>query len=193
MQISWSPTMFSFTITPSFIAHCRSRQAISDNFPTFLLCAEEMRRRWHYPFNVLLSQNNASQVLLIVRQLEADILTISRGNSILVLTCFFKVSEYISECWPRWNFLWALANTFFVNITIKLYYCPKRWYFKFNLRINKTPAEAFTLAWKHSISFMWACGLFPRRAGLVIRIEIQYFNNSTLPKMMLFALAEEKE
>ena len=37
---------------------------------------------------------------------------------------------------------------------------------------------------------LWA---FPRRAGLVIRIEIQYFNNSTLPKIMLFALAEEKE
>ena len=58
--------------------------------------------------------------VLIVRQLEADILTISRGNSILVLSCFFKVSKYISECRPRWNFLWALANTFFVNITIKL-------------------------------------------------------------------------
>ena len=37
---------------------------------------------------------------------------------------------------------------------------------------------------------LWA---FPRRAGLVIRIEIQYFNNSALPKIMLFALAEEKE
>ena len=37
---------------------------------------------------------------------------------------------------------------------------------------------------------LWA---FPRRAGLVIRIEIQYFNNSTLPKIMLFTLAEEKE
>ena len=37
---------------------------------------------------------------------------------------------------------------------------------------------------------LWA---FPRRAGLVIRIEIQYFNNSTLPKIMLFALAEEKQ
>ena len=39
--------------------------------------------------------------LVIVRQLEADILTISRGNSILVLSCFFKVSKYISGCWPR--------------------------------------------------------------------------------------------
>ena len=37
----------------------------------------------------------------LVRQLEADILTISRGNSILVLSCFFKVSKYISECRPR--------------------------------------------------------------------------------------------
>ena len=73
---------------------------------------------------------------VLVRQLEADILTISRGNSILVLPCFFKVGKYISECQPRWNFLWALANTFFVNITITLYYCKKRWYFKFNLRIN---------------------------------------------------------
>ena len=71
----------------------------------------------------------------LVRQLEADILTISRGNSILVLSCFFKISKYIFERRPRWNFLWALANTFFVNITIKLYYC-KRWYFKFHLRIN---------------------------------------------------------
>ena len=73
---------------------------------------------------------------ILVRQLEADILTISRGNSILVLSCLFKISKYISGCWPRWNFLWALANTFFVNITIKLYYCEKRWYFKFKLRIN---------------------------------------------------------
>ena len=72
----------------------------------------------------------------LVRQLEADILTISRGNSILVLSCFFKVSKYISGCWPRWIFLWALANTFFVNITIKLYYCQIRRYFKFNLKIN---------------------------------------------------------
>ena len=38
---------------------------------------------------------------LIVRQLEADILTTSRGNSILILSCFFKLSKYISECWPR--------------------------------------------------------------------------------------------
>ena len=37
----------------------------------------------------------------IVRQLEADILTISRGNSILVLFCFCDVSKYISECRPR--------------------------------------------------------------------------------------------
>ena len=72
----------------------------------------------------------------LVRQLEADILSISRGNSILVLSCFFKVSKCIPECWPRCNYLWALANTFFVNITIKLYYCEKRWYFKFNLRMN---------------------------------------------------------
>ena len=40
-------------------------------------------------------------VTVIVWQLEADILTISRGNSILVLSCFFKVSKYISECRPR--------------------------------------------------------------------------------------------
>ena len=37
----------------------------------------------------------------IVRQIEADILTISWDNSILVLSCSFKVSKYISECWPR--------------------------------------------------------------------------------------------
>ena len=66
------------------------------------------------------------QAIEIVRQLEADILTISRGNSILVLSYFPKVSKYISECWPRLNFLKALANTFFVNITIKLFYCQKR-------------------------------------------------------------------
>ena len=49
---------------------------------------------------------------LVVRQIEADILTISRGNSILVLSCSFKVSKYISECCLHRNFLWALANTF---------------------------------------------------------------------------------
>ena len=37
----------------------------------------------------------------IVRQIEADILTISGGNSILVLSCSFKVSKYISECCSR--------------------------------------------------------------------------------------------
>ena len=72
----------------------------------------------------------------IVQQIEADILTISWDNSILVLSCSFKASKYISECWPRWNFLWALANTFFYDVTIKLYYCQKRWYFKFNFRKN---------------------------------------------------------
>ena len=41
------------------------------------------------------------QQKLIVRQIQADKLTISRGNSILVLSCPFKVSKYISECWPR--------------------------------------------------------------------------------------------
>ena len=35
----------------------------------------------------------------------ADILTISRGNSILVLSCSFKVSKYISTCRPGWNYL----------------------------------------------------------------------------------------
>ena len=25
----------------------------------------------------------------------------SRGNFILVLSCFFKINKYISECWPR--------------------------------------------------------------------------------------------
>ena len=39
--------------------------------------------------------------MLVVRQMEADILTVSRGNSILVLSCSFKASKYISECWPR--------------------------------------------------------------------------------------------
>ena len=33
--------------------------------------------------------------------IEADILTMSRNNSILVLSCPFKVSKYISECWQR--------------------------------------------------------------------------------------------
>ena len=63
---------------------------------------------------------------MLVRQIEADILTISRDNFILVLSCSFKVSKYISECWSRSNFLWALADTFFYDITIKLYYCQKR-------------------------------------------------------------------
>ena len=36
-----------------------------------------------------------------LRGIEADILTISRGNSILVLSCSFKVSKYISECLLR--------------------------------------------------------------------------------------------
>ena len=45
----------------------------------------------------------------IVRQLEADILTISRGNSILVLSCFFKVSKYIFFNVGRVEiFLWVL-------------------------------------------------------------------------------------
>ena len=35
---------------------------------------------------------------VIVRQVEADILTLFGGNSILVLSCSFKVSKYISEC-----------------------------------------------------------------------------------------------
>ena len=36
----------------------------------------------------------------IVRQIEADILTIWRGNSILVLSCSIEVRKYISACWP---------------------------------------------------------------------------------------------
>ena len=51
--------------------------------------------------------------LLLARQLETDILTISRGNSILVSRR------------PGCNFLWVLAYTFFVDITIKLYYSQK--------------------------------------------------------------------
>ena len=61
---------------------------------------------------------------------------ISRDNFILVLSCSFMVSKDVFECWPRWNFLWALANMFFYDITIKLYYCQKRWCFKFNFRKN---------------------------------------------------------
>ena len=38
---------------------------------------------------------------LLVRQIEAGILTVSRDNSILVLSCPFKVSKYSFECWPR--------------------------------------------------------------------------------------------
>ena len=34
------------------------------------------------------------------------------------------------------KFLVALANMFFVDITIKLYYCQKRWCLKFNSRKN---------------------------------------------------------
>ena len=37
---------------------------------------------------------------VLVRKLKVDILTILRGNSILVLSCFFKASKYISECLP---------------------------------------------------------------------------------------------
>ena len=39
--------------------------------------------------------------LNISPQIEADIVTISWDNSILVLSYSFKVSKYISECWPR--------------------------------------------------------------------------------------------
>ena len=85
---------------------------------------------------------NVSLTFCVAMWVWTSPLTISRGNSILVLSCFYKVSKYISGCWPRWNFLWALANTFFVNITIKLYYCEKRWYFKFNLRINDLHQKA---------------------------------------------------
>ena len=49
----------------------------------------------------LFVQKLAARCFNNFRQLEADILTISRGNSILVLSCFFKVSKYISECRPR--------------------------------------------------------------------------------------------
>ena len=35
----------------------------------------------------------------------------------LVLSCSFKVSKYISACRARGNFLCAFANTFFINIT----------------------------------------------------------------------------
>ena len=36
---------------------------------------------------------------VLVWQLMADILTVSRDNSILFLSCFFKINKYISECW----------------------------------------------------------------------------------------------
>ena len=46
-------------------------------------------------------------VIELVRQIEVPkskftcLRTILRGNSILVLSCSFKVSKYISECRPR--------------------------------------------------------------------------------------------
>ena len=46
-------------------------------------------------------QATVNGTTILVRQIEADILTISWDNSILVISCSFKVSKYISECWPR--------------------------------------------------------------------------------------------
>ena len=52
---------------------------------------------------------------LLVRQLEPiEILkSMFTYNSILVLYCSFKVSKYISECWPRFN--WSKKVVFQVQ------------------------------------------------------------------------------
>ena len=44
----------------------------------------------------------------------------SRGNSILVLSCFFKVSKYISECRPRCRPRCGLLPTRFSSILVVL-------------------------------------------------------------------------
>ena len=57
----------------------------------------------HHTLSSIVIRMSSQEVCIhkVVRQLEADILTISRGNSILVLSCLFKVSKYISGWWPR--------------------------------------------------------------------------------------------
>ena len=83
--------------TKSFLQDCRT-------FPEFLelggdrrvfFCSVPGNQRRAEGFGPFSVTNN------LVRQIEADILIISRGNSILVLSCSFKVSKCISECWPR--------------------------------------------------------------------------------------------
>ena len=58
-------------------------------------------------------------------------LTLTWDNSILLSSCAYNGSKYISVCWPRSNILWALANVFFSDSPIKILYrvyqkkCPK--------------------------------------------------------------------
>ena len=43
----------------------------------------------------------------------------------LVLSCAVEAGRHISACWTPSNYLWAPANTFFCNTSIKLFYCQK--------------------------------------------------------------------
>ena len=45
-----------------------------------------------------------------VSHLRVDVLTISRGNSVIVLSCACEPSQQISECRPRRLFLTSLLN-----------------------------------------------------------------------------------
>jgi hypothetical protein len=63
-------------------------------------------------------------------------LTISWDNSILPSYCVLKASKSVSVCWPRYNFLWAPADTFFFEFCIKLYYSSKMWNFKYTSNTN---------------------------------------------------------
>ena len=46
-------------------------------------------------------EENSKIFMISPADRDRYILTISRGNSILVLSYSFKVSKYISECWSR--------------------------------------------------------------------------------------------
>ena len=73
-------------------------------------------------------------VTRLVRQRyqKACLLTIPRGNSIpLRLVSIFLNNGHVDIYCGKF-----LANTFFVDITIKLYYCQKTRCFKFNFRKN---------------------------------------------------------
>ena len=43
----------------------------------------------------------------------------------LVLSCAVEAGKHISACWTRSNYLWAPANTFFCNTSVKLLYSQK--------------------------------------------------------------------